>query len=472
MRLCQADRDRIGEARLLALDDPGHARRRIVQFRIGAGHLVHHRPHHLVEERLRLAEQAAVANGAADDLAQHVAAAFVGGQDTIADEERRGTRVVGDDAQRAGVVSFLLLRLSRFALFSGELRGALDERHKQIGVVVADHALQHRRDALQACSGVDRRLGQGMQHALGAAVELHEDQVPDLDVAAALAGELALSRGALRQLLVAGLHSHVVMDLRAGSAGSGVAHLPEVFLHPQLEDALGLHTGLAPQVVGFAIALHPGVPSKPAIGLLGCNAGVPSKPAIGLLGCNAALSSKDGDVELGREHGEPLRRGHQLPCVGDGLRLEVVAEAEVAEHLEECVVAVGEAHVFEVVVLASGAHALLRAGGAGVVALLGAQEDVLELVHARIGEQQGGVVGGEQRGAVHLAVPLLDEKVQKHASNVVSGRHRSRFRPRLRARNAAPECAAAGLAARGKDDFNIRAREGSGVGIWSGNAHW
>ena len=96
--------------------------------------------------------------------------------------------------------------------------------------------------------------------------------------------------------------------------------------------------------------------------------------------------------------------GEQLPGVGDGFALEVVAEAEVAEHLEEGVVAAGEADVFEVVVLAAGADALLRGGGAGVVALLGAEEDVLELVHAGVGEEQRGVVVRDQRGGVHAAM--------------------------------------------------------------------
>jgi pyruvate/oxaloacetate carboxyltransferase len=35
-------------------------------------------------------------------------------------------------------------------------------------------------------------LGSGVQHALAIAVELHEHQVPDLDVASALAAELAV----------------------------------------------------------------------------------------------------------------------------------------------------------------------------------------------------------------------------------------------------------------------------------------
>ena len=50
-----------------------------------------------------------------------------------------------------------------------------------------------------------------------------------------------------------------------------------------------------------------------------------------------------------------LQRDRQL--------LEVVAEAEVAEHLEEHEVALGAPDVVEVVVLAAGADALLRADG-------------------------------------------------------------------------------------------------------------
>jgi hypothetical protein len=67
----------------------------------------------------------------------------------------------------------------------------------------------------------------------------------------------------------------------------------------------------------------------------------------------------------------------------DGIALEVVAEAEVAQHLKEGVVAARKANVFKVVVLAAGADALLRGGGAGVLALLRTEEKVLELVHAR-----------------------------------------------------------------------------------------
>src|SRR3546814_9410999 len=54
----------------------------------------------------------------------------------------------------------------------------------------------------------------------------------------------------------------------------------------------------------------------------------------------------------------------ELPGVGDRILLEVVAKAEVAEHLEKRVVPRRVADVLEIVVLATGAHAFLRAGSA------------------------------------------------------------------------------------------------------------
>ena len=71
---------------------------------------------------------------------------------------------------------------------------------------------------------------------------------------------------------------------------------------------------------------------------------------------------------------------------------------------------VSEPDIFQVVVFSAGAHAFLAGGGAFVVALLEAEEDVLELVHARVGEEQRGIVVRHERGAAHHAVaPLFEE---------------------------------------------------------------
>ena len=66
----------------------------------------------------------------------------------------------------------------------------------------------------------------------------------------------------------------------------------------------------------------------------------------------------------------------------DRLALEVVAEAPVAEHLEERVVARRPPDLLEVVVLAGDPQAPLVVDGPGVRALLGPGQDILELDHA------------------------------------------------------------------------------------------
>ena len=105
-------------------------------------------------------------------------------------------------------------------------------------------------------------------------------------------------------------------------------------------------------------------------------------------------------LEDGRE--QPVRsqlphRRQQLPRERDRFLLEVVAEREIAEHLEERVMPQRRPDVVEVVVLAADAHALLRRRRARVGALLLAEEDVLELVHPGVGEEQRRIVARHQR---------------------------------------------------------------------------
>ena len=85
-----------------------------------------------------------------------------------------------------------------------------------------------------------------------------------------------------------------------------------------------------------------------------------------VVGRDALLAAEDGDDEPVLRDLADLRE--ELPGERDGVLLEVVAEAEVAEHLEERVVARGDADVLEVVVLAADADALLARGRARVAA--------------------------------------------------------------------------------------------------------
>ena len=122
------------------------------------------------------------------------------------------------------------------------------------------------------------------------------------------------------------------MNLRAGSAGAGLAHLPEVVFFIQPEDAVLRYTGnLLPEFLSFIVF------------------------------------AKNGDVQL--VFGQLVDFRDQLPGKADGIGLKVIAEGEVTQHFEESVVAPRIAHVFKIVMLAARANAFLRAGGALVIAL-------------------------------------------------------------------------------------------------------
>ena len=76
---------------------------------------------------------------------------------------------------------FQIIQLARIRRRAGDFLNRLEDRRENVGVVVARLVLQHRRDAFEAHAGVDVLGGQWRQAFVGVAVELDEDQVPDLD---------------------------------------------------------------------------------------------------------------------------------------------------------------------------------------------------------------------------------------------------------------------------------------------------
>src|SRR6185437_1686633 len=112
--------------------------------------------------------------------------------------------------------------------------------------------------------------------------------------------------------------------------------------------------------------------------------------------------------------------GQQLPRPFNRFLLEVIAERPVAQHFEKGVVTRGVTHRIEVVVLAAGTQAALHVGRAHVRQLLAAQEHVLELHHPRIGEQEGRIVGGNQRRGGHNGVAAILEELEETGANFCS----------------------------------------------------
>ena len=72
---------------------------------------------------------------------------------------------------------------------------------------------------------------------------------------------------------------------------------------------------------------------------------------------------------------------------------------------------------------AAGAHAFLRRGGTEIVALLEAEEGVLELVHACVGKEQRGVVGRNQRRRMDYLMILRFEVGEELVANLRSCEH-------------------------------------------------
>ncbi len=336
------------------------------QLRVGLAELVDDDAGEVGHELGLDAEEVAVADGLAEDAAQDVAAALVAGEDAVADEEDGAADVVGDDAEglvldRVGAVGD-----------AGELGGAGDDGLVEVGLVHGAGALHEQDEALQAHAGIDARLRQRGAGAVGGGVVLHEDVVPQLEVARAVAA------GGAVVLAAAPFLAAVDVDLAVGAVRAGGAGGPPVVL--QLEDA----------VFGDADLVAP--------------------DGVGLL-----VVRVDGWVEAVLREADPF--GEELPGPGEGFLLEVVTHGEVAEHEEE-----GAVGLVADLVDIDGAEALLDGAHAHGRRRFQAEEVWGHLLHAGGGEEDGVVAGGrDEGGAGHVEVLLGLEEVDEHLADVDAG---------------------------------------------------
>ena len=103
----------------------------------------------------------------------------------------------------------------------------------------------------------------------------------------------------------------------------------------------------------------------------------------------------NGDQKLGLIQPEILRQ--KVPRKLDRLLLEVIPKTEISQHLKEGVVPRSVAHIVQIIMLATGAHAFLAGGGPTVIARLDPGEKVLELHHPRVGEHQRRIIAWHKR---------------------------------------------------------------------------
>ena len=109
-----------------------------------------------------------------------------------------------------------------------------DDGLKNIGIVIGFLLLQGHAEPFESHAGIHMFLRKVLQLSAGLPVELDKDQVPDLDHQ----GMVLVDQLCTRDLFTFGLIPQVQVDLRAGSAGTGVAHFPEVVFFGSVEDAL------------------------------------------------------------------------------------------------------------------------------------------------------------------------------------------------------------------------------------------
>src|SRR5262249_37431915 len=131
------------------------------------------------------------------------------------------------------------------------------------------------------------------------AIELHENEIPDFDVTAALAGEFAVGVAFFGRS-----GPHVIKNFTARTARAGIAHRPKiVFEAGNRDDAISGDILREPE--RFSLFVHAKRFTR-----------------------RGFRSAKNRCVEFVLWNGKPLGRSEKFPGISDGVLLEIVAEGK------------------------------------------------------------------------------------------------------------------------------------------------
>ena len=317
--------------------------------------------------------------------AQYVASAFVAWHHAITDQHGGRTAMLGHRADR---VRLLLCRLAAEVVNADDVSRRLENRQEDVCFEHRALALEHRCHAFQATAGVDILRRQIRPAPVRRLVELHKHQVPDFEeavvVKAHTASRLAVRIEAELRVFDAALGEVVIVDFavraaRAARPRSAVWKAEPVVqvLVPAMDALLG-QANLAPVAVGVVVG------------------------------------EEDGGVQPLGLHPVDLR--HQLPGHLDRFTLEVIAEAEVAHHLEGRAMA-QITHLFDVRRTETALHGgCARAGGR-----LFAHELRFELLHPRTRKHGCRVADRDKGPRRQQHVATLLEEHQERVANFVGG---------------------------------------------------
>ena len=252
----------------------------------------------------------------------------------------------------------LRARSTQAVTLAAHLHRSIDDGEDLVDLVHVRLVLHDKREALQSSTGIDRLLVEFAEQRVVltgtlAAHVLVEHQVPHLEVAVA-----SRVHGATHGLGTVG-GAAVVVPLGAGAGRAGLTRVPEVLHTGQAHDVLGVHADLLRQdVEGFLVLVPNRHPESVTV--------------------EAVLALV-------------ARAGQQVPGEVDGAFLEVIAEGEVAVHLEERTVTGRLADVVNVV----GTDALLYRRSPGPRSRLNAHDVGNERNHAGDGKEDRRLRGNQ-----------------------------------------------------------------------------
>ena len=141
-------------------------------------------------------------------------------------------------------------------------------------------------------------------------------------------------------------------------------------------------------------------------------------PDVGRLVVTGAvlIAGEDGEGQLVLVQAQVIRAGQEFPGPGDGFLLEVIPQGPVAQHFEE-----GQVGRITDLLDVAGADALLHVGQAGAGGMGRAHQVGHEGMHAGGGEEDGGVILGDDGGRLDTMMSLGLHEGLEHFAQLRGG---------------------------------------------------
>ena len=250
------------------------------------------------ESILQAEERIPVTNGPAQDATDNVSRSSIRGQLTIRDAKGHGAYVVGNHTKRD-----ILLRVRARVSLAAHFRYLIQQRDKNVGVIVGLFALQRHGKTFKSHPCIDVLMGEWFQASIGHSIELHKNQIPNFHYLGMVCID-QLSTGlffAFRSI------PQVNVNFRTWTAWTGFPHFPKIILFGCRNDSLLRHP-LTPDV--------------------GC-----------ILICFQTIGFVSFEIsDIKRVFGKFINLRQKFPSPIDGFFFEVIPKRPIPQHFEHGVV--------------------------------------------------------------------------------------------------------------------------------------